>query len=161
MSYGAYGNDIINKDTKLPKLYKTPTKARSVIAAPRSFGKLLSKSITAVFEIFFHQIESYSNRSQYFFEINTFQTIFNIRPVIKIIHKIKTNSISFFDFSTLYTNILQNKLFKVLCELINFCLKSKKDYITIYKYATKWTTQDNESLVTQTKGTLKQSVKFL
>lgn len=152
MSYGVYGNDTINKNTKLPKLYKTPTKARSIIAAPRSSGKLLSKSITAVFKIFFHQIESYSNRSQYFLRSTLFRQFLTFGQLyysyIKIIHKINTNSISFFDFSTLYTNILQNKLFKVLCELINFCLKSKKDYIPIYKYATKWTTQDNESLVT-------------
>ena len=78
MNYDAYENDIINNDArlltryKLPKLHKTLTKSRSIIAAPKSSRKLLSKSITAVLKIFFHQIESYSNWLQYFFEINTF-----------------------------------------------------------------------------------------
>ena len=38
----------------LPKLDKNPTKARFIIAAPKSSPKPLSKSVTALFKILFH-----------------------------------------------------------------------------------------------------------
>ena len=61
----------------LPKLHKNPTKARFIILALKCFLKPLLASITAFFKILFHQIEDYSNQSQYFVEINTFWVILN------------------------------------------------------------------------------------
>ena len=73
----------------------------------------------------FSQIQSHNNQTRFFSGINTFWTILNNRPVIDNIKKLnkrnKANSITCFDFSTLYTNIPHNKLIKVLNELIDFC----------------------------------------
>lgn len=53
----------------------------------------------------------------------------------------ETLSISPFDLSTLYTKIRHNKLFQVLCELINFCFKANKGYniAVVDKYGAKLT----------------------
>ena len=87
----------------LPKVHKNPRKARFMMAPPKCSLKPVYKSLTAVFKIPFDQIESYN-----------FWTILNNQPVIKSIHNINRNtaaSISFFNFSTLRTNI-SHKYFK-------------------------------------------------
>ena len=43
-----------------------------------------------------------------------------------------------FIFSTLYTNILPNKLKYVPSELIKVSFREKTQYITFKKYGTKW-----------------------
>ena len=63
----------------------------------------------------------------------------------QIIDKISGASaalMSFFNFSTLYTNIPHNRLFKMLSELIHFDAKQiNGDFITVNKYGAKWTTK--------------------
>ena len=61
-------------------------------------------------------------------------------------------SILSFDFSNLYTNMHQNKIFNLLYELIDFSLQPKKgEYRILTKIDTKWTEKDKQSSVTFTK----------
>ena len=48
------------------KLNKNPTKAQFIIYVPKCSLKLISKYVTAVFKILFHEIESYNDQSQCF-----------------------------------------------------------------------------------------------
>ena len=98
----------------LPKLDKNPTKARFIIAAPKSFPKLLSKSVTALLKMFFHQTESYNDHARLYTSINSFKTILKSQPVIKPIDNINrpttASSISSFNLPILYTDVLRNNL---------------------------------------------------
>ena len=109
----------------LPKLHKSPFKARFIIAAPNNALKPLSKALTAILKLFFHQIESYHKKCQYFSGINSFWVIESNKPVIDCLKKLssrkKAKSLSTFDFSTLYTKIPHDKLLAVLNELVDFC----------------------------------------
>ena len=137
----------VNEETKclphiywLPKVHKNPRKARTIKAASKFSLKPVSKFLAAVFKILFLQIESCNNQLSYCSEINTFWIILNNQPAIKSIANINVRttaaSISFFNFSTLRTNISHNKLSKVLCEITEFSFKANKgDFIIVDKYA--------------------------
>ena len=150
----------------LPKLHKTPIKARFIIAAPKCSTKPLSKAITAVFKLMFAQIKAYNKEYSFYSGINTFWTILNNQPVINTINNLnerkKANSVTCFDFSTLYTKIPHAKLLKVLNELIDFCFKGgDKEYISVDRYGAKWVSQEKRGCVMFTKTSLKKSVKYL
>ena len=106
----------------LTKYHKSPTKARHITAAQGSSAKPLSKSAIFVFKLFFKQIELQQTKLFLFWYY--FFTIFNNKPVVNSVinlnNSTKASSIPYFDFSTLYSKILYNKLIKELNELIDF-----------------------------------------
>ena len=150
----------------IPKLHKNPTKARFIVAAPNCSIKPLSKAVTQVLKLMFKQIEMYNHKSTYFSGVKSFWPIQNNQPVIEAIKKLngrsKANSISTFDFSTLYTNIPHAKLKNVLRELINFCFKGgDKKYIAITKFGATWTNNKHKYNVTFDKPSLKLAINYL
>ena len=127
----------------LPKMHKTPSKARFIVAAPICSIKQLSKAVTTAFKIFFKLIEKYNKISSFFSGVNTFWVIQNNSPVINSVNQLNkrsaAKSITTFDFSTLYTKIPHDKLIFVLNSLVDFCFKSNDcKYLVITRYGAKW-----------------------
>ena len=150
----------------LPKLHKKPTKARFIIAAPQCSLKPLTKAITKVFKLIFHQIEAYNNKCHFFSGVKTFWTVQNNKPVIDSINKLnkrnKACRVSTFDFSTLYTKIPHNKLLHVLNNLIDFCFNGGgKSFIAVDRYSAKWVDEFDKKKFMFTKASLKKSVKYI
>ena len=141
----------------LPKLQKNSTKARFIIAAPKSSLKSFSKTITVVFKIPIHQTESCNDQLQYVSGIINFRTL-NNQPVMKGVDSTNRRTKAALNLSSDFSNLHANipKLFKVLCEL----LERKRDFITIYKYGTRWTKQDKEYLPKFSNATLEQMRPF-
>ena len=56
----------------MPKMHKNPTKARFIIASPKSSIKPLARTILSVFHLFFRQIQTYNDKCRFFIGVNTF-----------------------------------------------------------------------------------------
>ena len=70
--------------------------------------------------------------------------------------------IATYDFSTLHTIVLHNKLKNVVRELLNFCFKGrKKQFIAVTKFGATWTDNENKFKITFDTASLKLSIDFL
>ena len=150
----------------LPKMHKTPTKFRFIIAAPKCAIKPLSKSITSIFKLFYNQIETYNNKSHFYSGVKTFWVVQNNKPVINSINKLSSKkrgkSMSTFDFSTLYTKIPHEKLIAVLHELIDFCFQGgTKKKVAVTKFGAKWVSSNSKCELTFDKDQVKDAIKYL
>ena len=150
----------------LPKMHKNPCKFRFIIAAPKCSIKPLNKAITAIFKLFFHQIQKYNQKSHFYSGIKSFWVVENNEAVINSLRKVsksrRAKRISTFDFSTLYTNIPHNKLINVLNELIDFCFKGwENKHIAVTKYGAKWVTDVTKHDLVFSKEKIKDALKFL
>ena len=151
----------------LPKLHKTPIKARFIIASQKCTVKKLSKDITSIFKLAYNQIDRYNQKACTFSGINTFWVIQNSMPVLSTLDKINSKNnaktISSFDFSTLYTNIPHSKLFDELSGIIKFIFKGgTRSTISIGKFGiARWTRYANNSLVKYDVDKILRAVKFL
>ena len=56
----------------MPKMHKNAIKATFIIAVPKSSIKLLDKTITSSFRMFFRQIQAYNEKCSFFAGVNTF-----------------------------------------------------------------------------------------
>ena len=99
------------------KLYKNPTKAKFVIAAPKCSVKAPSKAVEAKLQPNGTLIKYYSGFKT-FWPSQKSQTVINV--IIKINSNNKTISISTCDFCTLYKSISHRKLKSLMVELISF-----------------------------------------
>ena len=70
----------------LPKMHKSPIKARFIIASPKSSIKPLSRAITSAFCIFHRQIESYDDKCRFLSGVNTFWVVQNNKPITDAIN---------------------------------------------------------------------------
>ena len=71
-------------------------------------------------------------------------------------------SIATFDFSTLHTIVLHNKLKNVLREQLSFCFKGrKKQFIAVTKFGATWTDNENKFKITFDTASLKLFIDFL
>ena len=150
----------------LPKLHKTPSKSRFIVAATHCSVKPLSKAVTAALKLLYKQIESYNDKSCYFSGVNTFWPIQNNTKVINSLNKLsslhKAKTITTFDFSTLYTSIPHDKLKNAMREIINFGFRNEdKFYIGITKYGAKWITDKKKCNIVFDKASLKLAINFL
>ena len=70
-------------------------------------------------------IQNSGNKYRYFSGVNTFWTVLNNKAAITRIKnlnkQVKGESMITFGFSTLYTKVTYNKLFKMPYEWIDFC----------------------------------------
>ena len=150
----------------LPKLHKTPSKARFIVAATNCSVKPLSKAVTSALKLLYNQIESYNDKTFYFSGVKKFWPIQNNTKVIESIKKLnsrkKAKSITTFDFSTLYTSIPHDKLKNAMREIINFGFKGgDKFYIGITKYGARWVNDKTKCNITFDKSSLKLAINYL
>ena len=159
-------NECLPQIYWLPKMHKNPAKFRFIIAAPKCAIKPLSKSITAIFKLFYSQIETYNKKSHFYSGIKTFWVVQNNEPVINSIHRLnsrkKGRCMSTFDFSTLYTKIPHHKLITVLNELVDFCFQGgTKKKIAVTKFGAKWVSKNSKCELTFDKKQIKDGIKYL
>ena len=150
----------------MPKLHKTPIKARFIIASPKSSVKPLAKVITSAFRLFYRQIENYNTKCRYFSGVNTFWVVQNNKPVVDAMLKLnkrnKAKSISTFDFSTLYTKLPHDKLLNVLFKLIDFCFDGGTHKFLIFtKYGARWSNERKDYKICFDKQKMKNAVTYL
>ena len=67
----------------LPKMHKNPCKFRFIIAAPKCSIKPLNKVITAMFKLFFHQIQNYNQKSHFYSGVISFWVVENNEAALK------------------------------------------------------------------------------
>ena len=111
----------------LPKMHKTLSGARFIIAGKKFINKQLSKHVTSAFKLCYSQIDAYHKKTYYFSGAKTFWVIQNNSLPLECIKKINkrknAKQISTFDFSTLYTKIPHDKLLDILYKVVDFVFK--------------------------------------
>ena len=150
----------------MPKLHKTPTGARFIIASKTCSYKPLSKTISSIFKLIYKQIENYHNKSQFYSNFNLFWVIQNSKPVIDKIKHInaskKAKSIATYDFSTLYTKIPHEDLIKNLNEIIDLAFAGGTNkYIIASETKAYWAKDKKDKCTYFTRSTLKDTVTHL
>ena len=149
----------------LPKMH-SPIKARFIIVSPKSSVNPLSQELHQFFDFFIDKIESYNDKCTFFSGLNTFWVVQNNKPITDAINKLnernKANSISNFDFSTLYTKLPHNKLLMVLHHLIEFCFDGGENkFIQINKFGARWIREVNNNRIFFSKLKIKDAVSYL
>ena len=99
------------KDKPLPIMYWTPKMhkeaigARFIVVSKKCSKKLISKVVSKAFQLIFHQIQSFYDKSYFYFSFKQFWAIENSKPFLEkfenINCKANAKAISRFDFSTL------------------------------------------------------------
>ena len=150
----------------LPKMHKSPIKARFIIASPKSSIKLLSRAIASAFRLFYRRIESYNDKCRFFSGVNTFLVVQNNKPITDAINKWnernKANSMSTFDFSMLYIKLPHNKLLMVLHHRIDFCFDGGENkFIQINKFGARSIREVNNNRICFSKQQMKDAVSYL
>ena len=89
-----------------PKMHKEAFGARFIVVSKKCSANFISKVVS---QTIFHQIQSFYDKSCFYFSFKQFQAIENSKPILEKIEKnnCKTNAkdISRFDFSALYTEL--------------------------------------------------------
>ena len=103
---------------------------------------------------------------RFFTGVNTFWIVQNNKPVIDAINGLnkqrKPTSVSTFDFSTLYTKLLHNKLLMLLNSLIDFCFDGgESKYITVNNYGALWVKIIKDNRICLNKQQIKDEVYLL
>ena len=150
----------------LPKMHKTPTGFRFIIASPVCSIKPLSKDITAIFKLFYKKVERYHTKGRLWSGIKKFWTIENSSSLINAISKINIRKsakrMSTFDFSTLYTKIPHDKLLNVLFEITDFAFKGgTRNYVAVYNSGAYWSTSKNSNGRCYSMYQIKSSLQYL
>jgi len=127
------GLKVDEKDLELPimywtpKMHKTPSSCRFIIASRHCSTKPLSKSISSVFKLIFNQIENFHKNAKFLNNYNKFWVLQNSDPIIDTLKNInrkrRAKSIATYDFSTLYTKLPHNKLIFQLSKVIDLAYK--------------------------------------
>ena len=125
-------------------------------------GKTTFKSSYGCIEPIYKQIENDNVETQYNSVVKTLWSVQSNQRVIDTISKLnsrnKVISIFYFDFFTLYTNILDCKLKSVTGELINICCNGgDKQFFWVTRYGTIWTNNQQKSRFYFNKPSLKLS----
>ena len=72
----------------LPKMHKTLSGARFIIAGKKCINKQLSKHVTSAFKLCYSQIDAYHKKTYYFSGTKTFWVIQNRSLLLKCVNKI-------------------------------------------------------------------------
>ena len=149
-----------------PKMHKHPCGKRFIIASKICSTKQLSKSVSSVFKLIYHQIENFHKKAKFLSNYNKFWVLQNSDPIINTLNHInkKNNakSISTFDFSTLYTKLPHDKLLDALFELIDFVFKGgNKSYIKVSRNGKASWGKKTKYSIGFTQNSLKVAVKHL
>ena len=107
-----------------PKMHKTPSGARFIIASKTCSTKKISKSVSNAFKVILKQIENFHHKSTFYSQYKKYWVVQNSLQIIADLDKInkrkKAKSISTYDFATLYTKIPHEQLIEALEESIEF-----------------------------------------
>ena len=75
--FGIYNIPIENRQLPnmlwMPKMHKSPIKARFIIVSPKSSIKPIARAITSIFRLFFRQIQICNDECRFFMGFNTFE----------------------------------------------------------------------------------------
>ena len=149
----------------MPKLHKSPSGKRFIVASSTCSTKPLSKAVSNVFNLIFKQIRNFHRKSKFYSRYNKFWIVDNTQPVIDKLTKLSSRSaaknLSTFDFTTLYTKIDHNDLIQVLNSVIDKAFKGgRKKYISFVGKTAFWVGK-TRSKQCFSKSSLKEAVKFL
>ena len=123
--------------------------------------------MSAIFNLFNKQIETYNRKAHYYSGIKLYWIISNRDPVLEAVRKSvcrkSAKSVSSFDFSTLYTKIPHDKLLDVLYKIIDFAFKGgTNDKIAINGQGTAyWVCKGSRARQVYTNDSVKHAVTTL
>ena len=149
-----------------PKIHKTPTGARFIIASKLASLKPLAIDITAIFKCIYSHLRRYYHMAEFYSGIKHFWVVDNNSDVVTTLDKIsakgKARSISTFDFSTLYTKIPHDKLIDVLNQLVDFVFNSTdRLYLSVTSTGARWVKGRGNCKKVYDKKKVKDVVKYL
>ena len=150
-----------------PKMHKTPSGTRYIVASKLCSTKRVSKVISNVFKLIFRQTENFHLNAKFLSNYNKFWVLQNSKPIIdrmnEINRKKNAKSISTFDFSTLYTNIPHSHLIERLSMLIDFVYDAGDlKYITTdFRGNARWSSKMSQKYASFSREKLKITVKHL
>ena len=149
----------------LPKIHKTPSDARFIVASSVCSTKPLSSTISRLFKLIFQQVQSFHDKSTFYSRYKKFWVVENSYPVIQKMEQINKKSnakcISTFDFKTLYTKIGHDNLLDVLNDIIDMVFKGGKNkFIMFNEYRAFWVNKKKGKCYFS-KSSLKNIVKHL
>ena len=166
------GLDIEDRDLELPSMYwmpkmhKSPSGCRFIIASKHCATKPISKAVSSAFKLIFKQVESFHQKAKFLSNYNKFWVLQNSDPVISILQTINrkknAKSIATYDFSTLYTKLPHGQLIDRLSKIIDFVfMGGDKSYIKIGLSGQAYWARAKGRGVAFTKGSLKMAVAHL
>ena len=149
----------------MPKMHKTPSGARFIVASGTCSTKPLSKAISSVFKLIFDQVHQFHLKSKFYSNVHKFWVVQNSKPVLEKLEVINTRKrakcISTYDFSTLYTTLPHDDLIKSLNEIVDFVFEGgTKKYIGYSHSKAFWMKKQQETTYF-TKNSLKVAIKHL
>ena len=113
-----YGLELTVSQMTLPFMYWMPK---------MHYSPSISKAISKVFKLLFHQVQNFHAKSTFYKNYNRFWVIENSSPIIEKLNSLnskkKAKDISTYDFSTLYTKLKHSDLVQVLKGIIDFAQK--------------------------------------
>ena len=147
-----------------PKMHKTPTGARFIIASKSCSTKKISKSVSHCFKIILNQINNFHHKSTFYSQYKKYWVVQNSMQIISDLDKInkrkKAKSISTYDFATLYTKIPHQQLIASLEEAIDFAFNGgHKKYLGFTDKRAFWSSKSGDKHFT--KSSLKVATKHL
>ena len=154
-----------------PKMHKTPSGARFIVASAVCSTKPISNVVSVIFRKIFLQIQSFHSKCLFYQNYNRFWVIQNSKTLINRLNKLnqKHNAkmISTFDFSTLYTKLPHSDLIRVLSNLIDLVFNGggktdsgNRKYLTV-KGKSCYFTRHKHGNDSYTKNQIKMLVKHL
>ena len=166
------GLNIDDKDLELPSMYwmpkmhKSPSGSRFIIASKHCSTKPISKAVSSAFKLIFKQVESFHQKAKFLSNYNKFWVLQNSDPVISILQTINkkrgAKSIATYDFSTLYTKLPHRQLIDHLSDIIAFVYKGgDKSFIKIGSNGKAYWARAKGKGIAFTKGSLKMAVAHL
>ena len=146
----------------MPKMHKSPTGFRFIIASKHCSTKPISTAVSTAFKLIYKQVQNFHRDAKFLSNYNKFWVLQNSDPIISILQKTNkrknAKSISTYDFSTLYTKLPHDKLIQRLSGIIDLVFKGgDKSFIKVtsngYAY---WVRSKNSACFS--KGFLKMAV---
>ena len=122
----------------MPKMHKTPIGFRFIVASSTCSTKPLSKTVSSIFKLIYNQTENFHSSAKFLSNYNKFWVLKDASPITDIIKKVNSrgqaNTVSTFDFSTLYTKLPHGDLVHKLSEIVDLVFEGgKHKYIRISK----------------------------
>ena len=107
----------------LPKMHKTRTGARFILVSRKCSTTALSRAVTKTFKLIFTQIQSFHEKSHFYYSYKKFWVLVTDR-LDQVTTKQNAKRISTFDFRTLYTKLSHKDLqrpvlFRTNCSRMN------------------------------------------